>query len=117
MIGNYTASAVATLVSSAFTVPAGGAILNFSQYIDTEAAPSGDLGSIRLLNASDDTPLAGGEVATGLEGFTEAWSEESLPLPAAANGLEVKLEFRFESDDDTDVFAGFYIDDVTVVPN
>jgi hypothetical protein len=30
------------------------------------------------------------------------------------HGLEVKLEFRFESDADADVFAGFYIDDGVV---
>lgn len=113
----YTGSAVATLVTPAFTVPAGGARLDFSQYIDTETPPSGDLGSIRLLNASDDSPLAGGAVATDLEGITETWTSESLALPAVANGLEVKIEFRFESDSDTDVFAGFYIDDVEVVAN
>lgn len=112
---NYTASAIASLVTPAFTVPAGGATLKFSQYIDTEAASGGgDFGSIRLLNAADNTPLVGGEVAPDLQGITELWSNRSLALPAAANGLEVKLEFRFESDADSDVFAGFYIDDVLV---
>ena len=114
MNGDYTASAVASIITKAFTVPASGATLSFSQYIDTETAPSGDLGSIRLLNAGDDSVLAGGDVATGLEGITEAWSSQTLPLPAAANGLSVKLEFSFESDADGDLFAGFYIDDVVV---
>ena len=90
---------------------------DFSQYIDTELPPSGDLGSIRLLNAGDNSVLGGGDVATSLEGITEAWSSETLPLPAAANGLSVKLEFRFESDGDGEVFAGFYIDDVVVTGN
>ena len=112
--GDYTGSAEASLITSAFTVPASGATLTFNQYVDTEAPPSGDLGSIRLLNAADDSILAGGDVATGLEGITEAWSAQSLPLPAAANGLEVKLEFRFTSDTDVETFAGFYIDDVVV---
>jgi hypothetical protein len=111
--GNHTHSAVASIITKAFTVPASGATLGFSQYIDTEVSPSGDLGSIRLLNAGDDSILIGGDVATGLEGITESWTSESIALPAVANGLSVKLEFRFESDD-ADAFAGFYIDDVVV---
>ena len=115
---NYTNSALASLVTPAFTVPTGGATLNFSQFIDTEAATGGqDFGSIRLLNAADDSPLAGGEVATDLQGTSAQWTSESLPLPAAANGLELKLEFLFESDGDGLNFAGFYIDDVVVMPN
>jgi hypothetical protein len=115
--GNYTASAEASLVTKAFTVPASGATLKFSQYIDTElAAGGGDFGSIRLLNAGDNSVLAGGDVATALEGTTEAWSSKTLPFPAAANGLEVKLEFRFSSNASAE-FAGFYIDDVVVSGN
>jgi hypothetical protein len=115
MNGNYTASAIASLITPAFTVPAGGATLKFSQYIDTEVASGGgDFGSIRLLNAADNTPLLGGDVSADIQGISELWSSKSLPLPATANGLEVKLEFRFESDADADVFAGFYIDDVVV---
>jgi hypothetical protein len=116
MNDNYTASATASLITPAFTVPAGGATLNLSQYVDTEAASGGgDFGSIRLLNAADDTPLAGGDVAPDLQGIPDDWSNASFPLPEAANGLEVKIEFRFESDDDITVFAGFYIDDVEVI--
>ena len=115
--GTYTASAEASLITKAFTVPATGATLSFRQYLDTETAPSGDLGSIRLLNAGDNSVLAGGEVAVGLEGATETWSSQSLALPAAANGLSVKLEFRFVSDADGDLWFGFYIDDVVVTPN
>lgn len=113
--GVYTASAIASLITPAFTVPAEGARLKFSQYIDTEApAAGGDFGSIRLLNASDNSPLAGGEVVADIQGISEEWTNESLTLPAAANGLEVKLEFRFQSDADSEVFSGFYIDDVVV---
>jgi hypothetical protein len=112
---NYTASAIASLVTPAFTVPAGGAVLTFNQYIDSGAASGGgDFGSVRLLNAADDTPLAGGVVIADIQGISMQWSSESQVLPAAANGLAVKLEFRFESNADSDVFAGFYIDDVSV---
>jgi hypothetical protein len=113
--GDYTPSADASLITSAFTVPATGATLSFSQYIDTEVTPSGDVGSIRLLNAGDNSVLVGGDVALNLEGFTEEWTEESILLPAVANGLDVKLEFRFVSDDDAEAFAGFYIDDVRIL--
>ena len=114
---DYTASAGASLITKAFTVPAGGATLNFSQYIDSEVAPSGDLGSIRLLNGDDDSVLAGGDLATGLEGLLQQWTAQDIPLPAAANGLSVKIEFIFASDDDLDVASGFYIDDVLVTGN
>ena len=41
------------------------------------------------------------------------WNSASIPLPAVANGLSVKLEFGFFSNAN-DHFAGFYIDDVVV---
>lgn len=89
--------------------------MKLSQYVDTETASGGgDFGSIRLLNAADNLPLACGVVAPDLQGISEQWTSESLSLPAAAKGLEVKLEFRFESNANTDVFAGFYIDNVLV---
>lgn len=113
MYGN---SASASLVTPAFTVPAGGATLTLEYYIDTEEMADGqDFGTIRLLNAADDTPLVGGDVAADLQGVTEAWISGTFSLPAAANGLEVKLEFAFESDDDDESFTGFYIDLVTVL--
>jgi len=115
--GDYTASAEASLVTKAFTVPDDGATLSFSQYIDTDLdGTKTEVGSIRLLNAGDNSVLAGGDVAIELEGITEAWSSESIPLPDVANGLSVKLEFRFVSNA-TDEFAGFYIDDVVVTAN
>jgi hypothetical protein len=117
MNGNYTSNAEASLVTAAFTVPDSGATLDFSQYIDTElASGGGDFGSIRLLNAADDSVLAGGDVATDLQGISETWTSQSLPLPAAANGLSVKLEFRFTSNASSQ-FAGFYIDDLVVTAN
>lgn len=115
MNGSYTPAAITSLITPAFTVPAAGAVLKFSRYIDTEAdSGGGDFGSVRLLNAADDTPLAGGVVIADIQGTSMLWSSESLTLPAAANGLAVKLEFRFESDADAEVYAGFYIDEVLV---
>jgi len=107
----YTANADASLISPAFTVPETGATLAYWQYIDTEPSPSGDVGSIRLLNASDDSFLT--DVVAGIEGITTTWSQQSVDLPEAANGLEVKLEFRFTSND-SENWGGFYIDDIVV---
>jgi hypothetical protein len=107
----YTANAEASLISPAFTVPESGAALSYWQYIDTESAPSGDLGSIRVLNAADNSFLA--NVVTNIEGTTPTWSQQSIDLPAAANGREVKLEFRFTSNAEGN-WGGFYIDDVAV---
>jgi hypothetical protein len=107
----YTSNAVASLVSPSFAVPESGATLSFWQYIDTEAFPSDDLGSIRVLNAADDSFLA--DVVTNIEGITTTWSPQSIDLPAAANGLSVKLEFRFASDAGEN-WGGFYVDDVMV---
>jgi len=108
--GQYTSNADASLISPVFTVPQSGARLTYRQYIDTESAPSQDLGSIRLLDV-DGNFLA--DVVTGIEGVTTTWSEESIDLPDAANGLEVRLEFRFQSDAEEN-WGGFYIDDVAV---
>jgi hypothetical protein len=112
---NYTNPAQASLVTKAFTVPAGGATLNFSQYIDTEVTPSGDLGAIRLLNAGDNSVLTGGDLATNLEGNLQQWTNQSIALPTVANGLSVKIEFFFESDEDAELASGFYIDDIEVL--
>jgi hypothetical protein len=106
----YTDNAEASLISPAFTVPESGATLAYWRYIDTENFPSNDLGSIRLLDA-DGNFLA--DVVTGIEGVTTNWSEVSVDLPAAAEGLEVKLEFRFTSNESGN-WGGFYIDDVVV---
>ncbi len=112
---DYTTSAQASLITQAFTVPANGATLNFSQYLDSEVTPSGDLGSSRLLNANDDSILAGGDLATNLEGNLQQWTSQSIALPAVANGLSVKIEFLFASDEDAEVASGFYIDDIEVL--
>lgn len=112
--GKYTANADASLITPVFTVPDGGATLVFWQYIDTEVVPSNDSGSIRLLNAADNSVLA--DIATGITGTTEAWSQQTVDLPAAANGVAVKIEFRFTSDA-VEHWGGFYIDDVLVTAN
>ena len=52
-----------------------------------------------------------------LEGISNGWTAESYPLPAAANGANIKIEFLLESNDNGQEFAGFYIDDVMLEAN
>lgn len=79
-----------------------------------------DFGSIRILNASDPSLVVAVLEMETIDGDTGgAWVEYSKRLPAAvfeAVNNPITIEFRFESDvtNETDVFAGWYIDDVRV---
>jgi hypothetical protein len=90
--------------------------LAFQQWTQIEDV-SGDLdyGSIRILDASNDSVLATLEDRT-IDGSTSGWEAYSKALPAgaftAAAGT-IKVEFRFEADD-IDSFPGWYIDDFVV---
>jgi len=88
--------------------------LSFQQW--TEIEVDFDYGSIRILDAFDDSELAILEDQT-IEGNTSGWEEYSKALPpeafTAAEGT-IKIEFRFEADDVAS-FAGWYIDDVMVI--
>lgn len=113
----YTDGASASLKTASFTVPPGGATLQLNFYIDTEEASGGDdFGTIRLVDAAGD-PIAGGDLAPDLQGTSTNWEEGVFEFPAAANGLEVRIEFLFQSDSDGGNWAGFYIDDVRVTAN
>lgn len=119
--GYYTENTNVTLTSPSIAVPAGrSATLTFQQLIDTDTG--GDVGSVVILDADNaDAPIAGLEI-TGLQGLGSSgsdngWSEGMLALPAVdVGGRNVKIQFQFVSDAGTtqgsDVFGGFYIDDV-----
>jgi hypothetical protein len=109
----YTGSASATLTSPAIAIPAEGATLSFRLYIDNDL---GDPGAVRLLDADNgDTEIVDGEFpVTGLEGIEEGWRDRAYPLPAAALGKNVKVQFEFTSNDDFQTFFGMAVDDVTV---
>ena len=89
------------------------ATLVFSQFVDIEQ--DFDFGHIYVLSAADDSRI--GMVVEEITGLFDSWQEVRYSLPAAALGQEVKIEFRLESDDFVDdvEFAGFYIDDVSVL--
>jgi hypothetical protein len=113
----YTAGADVSLTSPAIAIPAGGATLRFQQYIDTDG--SGDVGSVRLLDAdNEDAEITDGDFPlTPIEGIEDGWTPRSFPFPAAALDKNVKIRFQFLSDADTDVWSGFYVDDVVVTAN
>ena len=73
-------SADASLTTSVFTVPASGATLSYSQYIDTDFPPQADVGSIVALSAATNLPLVDGDVALNIEGTSQEWTKESLPF-------------------------------------
>ena len=66
---------------------------------------------------SDAEIVGGGFPVSNLQGIDGAWSEQTYALPAAALGKNVKIRFEFVSDDNTEAWSGFYIDDVKVVQN
>ena len=90
--------------------------LSFQQWTEIEQVPGDlDYGSIRILDANDDSVLAVTENRT-IDGSTSGWEEYSMALPpeafTAAAGT-IKVEWQFEADD-IDSFAGNHIDVVTV---
>ncbi|MCP4894610.1 MAG: hypothetical protein GY911_12465, partial [Actinomycetales bacterium] len=113
---DYAAATTYSLVSPAFAVPAGGATLSFQQFIDTDLA--GDEGAIRILDADNADALIEEMDPPGIiEAIATGWSAESFPLPASALGMNIKIEFRFVTNDNTQEWAGFYVDDVLVEAN
>ncbi len=63
-----------------------------------------------MIDVADNSELA---VITDVVDGVADWGEVSESLPAEALGRNVKIEFRFTSDD-LQNFAGWYIDDVVV---
>ena len=117
--GNYRDGADVTLTSPEIVIPPGtGALLSFSQFIDTDlAATDPDLGSVRILDVDNqDAPITGLEISSiEGDGAGAGWTNQSLPLPAGdVAGKTIKVEFRFTSNADGSVWGGFYIDDVSV---
>ncbi|BCX49062.1 hypothetical protein HAHE_29700 [Haloferula helveola] len=108
--------ATVTLTSPSIAIPAGGATLNFRQYIDSDAF-NGDVGAIRLLDGSDIEIVDGDFPVTGIDGVQAGWSDEAFALPASANGQNVKIVFEFTTAADGTAYYGFYVDDVAISAN
>lgn len=91
------------------------ATLRYSQFVDIEELF--DLGTVRILDAIDDSELA--VIETNIDGIpanADDWIQVSKNIPSEGLGKHVKLEFRFNSDDiNPQAQAGWYIDDIEVV--
>ena len=89
------------------------ATLSFYQWTDFEGAPF-DWGSIRILNAADDSELA--VVVNELDPqLFPAWEEFKIAIPPAGLNQNIKVEFRFFHDDaDVGQQAGWYIDNFSI---
>lgn len=87
-----------------------GARLTFRQFKSIETGF--DIGSIRILRASDNVPL-GADIAAVIDGISSDWEEYSANLPLEAIGETIRIEFQFTSDH-VGIDAGWYLDDVVV---
>ncbi|NIP93062.1 MAG: hypothetical protein GWO24_06230, partial [Akkermansiaceae bacterium] len=88
---------------------AGAATLRWWQWTDIEEGF--DAGSVRVLDAADDSELA--IIEDIIDGVTVDWEDVKKSIPAAALGKVVVIEFRFTSDDIQN-FPGWYLDDFSV---
>ena len=89
-----------------------GATLKCKQFRDNEQGF--DYGFIRVVDATTNLPL-GADIASLIDGVSIDWESFSPRLPSEALGNLIKIEFRLESDDQINQ-AGWYIDDVEVIP-
>jgi bacillopeptidase F len=90
----------------------------FQHWVDMDDFQNLDSGTVRVLDASvlPGTVTVLGVVKADITGLTPLdWVEFKAPLPAAALGKVIALEFVFVSDGD-DIFdaSGWYIDNVMV---
>ena len=112
----YNPSQDVSLVTPVIAVPATGATLSYQQWRDTEG--DGDAASVRVLDADNNDSLIV-ELVTGIEGNDNEWNSPApVVLPNATHGRNIKLEFRFISNDLGGAeYAGFYLDDVRLEAN
>ncbi len=111
--GGYEIEANVWLRSPAIDLTAASeATLNYARFIDIEAVF--DFGSVSILDATDNSLIA--DIETGIDGLSTEWENSRHPLPAAAMGRMIKIQFRLESDNFVDPaeYFGFYVDDVQV---
>lgn len=89
-----------------------GATLHYFRFVDIELVF--DLAEVRVLDATNDSPIA--VLESAIDGLSADWEAVRNPLPPAALGKTVRIEFRLITDDFIDGmdFAGFYVDDVQV---
>ncbi|MGY8687599.1 MAG: hypothetical protein ACKVHP_07685, partial [Verrucomicrobiales bacterium] len=108
--GNYGPGTVASLQSP--VIDLAGVIrpkLSFNYFIDSTLEAEG--GQLRFLDEAGEVLFTRQEIFSGQ---TDTWTPFVLTLPREVRDLKIIVEFRFLSDGDGAVGAGWYIDDVVV---
>ena len=93
--------------------------LSFPLLLVTLVSPNGTygkefLGNYGTINVLDGSGIFLAQVATGITGADSAWDATPSYDLSAYSGQTIKIEFVFTSDSDSEVWAGWYLDDVTV---
>ena len=83
--------------------------LSFNYFIDSTLEAEG--GQLRFLDEAGEVLFTRQEIFSGQ---TDTWTPFVLTLPREVRDLKIIVEFRFLSDGDGAVGAGWYIDDVVV---
>lgn len=108
--GDYAEDADIWLRSPAIDLTnASEATLKYAQFVDIE--PMFDSGSVRVLDAADQTELA--LIEEAIDGAGTGWQQIQRAIPEAGVGQVIQIEFRLQSDDFQNFF-GWAIDDVEV---
>ena len=90
------------------------AVLKFDQYRDADGFS--DTATIRFLRASDQTQL-GADISIDMTALDTGWNPAFVPVPAAALGESVLVEFQFVSDGSVDAFSGLSLDNFELSAN
>ncbi|MCH2063933.1 MAG: choice-of-anchor J domain-containing protein [Roseibacillus sp.] len=112
--GDYTSSQDISLITPVISVPVTGATLTYHQWRDTEGDSDG--GSIRVLDADNNDALIE-EFVNLIEWNDTNWNtSDPVALPASASGKNIRLEFRFVSNESApESFAGLYLDNIVLM--
>jgi hypothetical protein len=95
------------------------ATLVYTEFRDVEAPEGGDMYDmvqINILSASNPDGETLADELRSTAGSLRGWVSRWVKLPEEVLGEKIIIEFRFISDDLLNDYAGWYIDDVMVLP-
>jgi hypothetical protein len=111
-LGNYGADSDISLRTPVINLTGvAAALLSFDAYRDADGF--GDTASVRFLRSGDQTQL-GVDVPIDMTVFDLDYVTIEVPVPVAAIGEAVLIEFNFVSDGSVDTFSGLCLDNVNV---
>jgi|TARA_B100000959_G_scaffold132938_1_gene139393 hypothetical protein len=111
-LGNYGANSDISLRTPVIDLTgAAAALLTFDAYRDADGF--GDTASVRFLHSGNQTQL-GADVPIDMTVFDLDYIAIEVPVPAAAIGEAVLIEFNFVSEGSLDAFSGLCLDNVKV---